>query len=199
MTSASPSLFKNYPFRLILASASPRRRELLSSLGFSFTSTSLDVDESAWPADLRGEDIALYLAKLKAGAYNKTLQNDEILITADTIVWCENKIYNKPVDFEDGKRMLRSLSGKMHQVFTAVCLRGSSKTISFYDESRVFFKELSDAEIEFYLTEYKPFDKAGAYGVQDWLGYTGIERIEGSFYNVMGLPVKQLYEQLMGF
>ncbi len=120
MTSASPSLFKNYPFRLILASASPRRRELLSSLGFSFTSTSLDVDESAWPADLRGEDIALYLAKLKAGAYNKTLQNDEILITADTIVWCENKIYNKPVDFEDGKRMLRSLSGKMHQVFTAV-------------------------------------------------------------------------------
>jgi septum formation protein len=199
MSSASPSFFKNYPFKLILASASPRRRELLSSLGFSFTRTSLDVDESGWPSELKAQEIALYLAKLKAGAYKEALKEDEILITADTIVWCENKIYNKPVDFEDGKRMLRSLSGKMHQVFTAVCLRGREKTISFYDESRVYFKELSDAEIEFYLTEYKPFDKAGAYGVQDWLGYTGIEKIEGSFYNVMGLPVKPLYEQLMAF
>src|SRR4051812_35855950 len=108
MTVVSTKFFKNFPYSLILASASPRRRELLTSLGFSYTGTSLDVDESGWPADLKAQDIALYLAKLKAGAYKKELQANEILITADTIVWCENKIYNKPVDFEDGKRMLRS-------------------------------------------------------------------------------------------
>jgi septum formation protein len=187
-----------FDYELLLGSASPRRRELLSSLGFKFTLVSLDVKEE-WPVDLRGKDIAMYLAKLKAGGFTGKLSGTQVLITADTIVWCQDKIYNKPADFDEGKRMLRSLSGKMHQVFTGVCLTSSDRQVTFYDESKVYFKQLSDEEIEFYLNNFKPYDKAGAYGVQDWLGYIGIDRIDGSFYNVMGLPVKLLYEQLLNF
>jgi septum formation protein len=190
---------KSFPYKLILASASPRRQELLKSLGFSFTVKPVKADEDSWPKHLSAEQIPLWLADLKANSYSESLKPDELLITADTIVWCENEIYNKPVDFQDGSRMLASLSGKMHEVFTAVCLKSASKQRSFCDVSRVYFKTLSEEEIEYYLINYKPYDKAGAYGVQDWLGYTAIERIEGSFYNVMGLPVKLLYEELMKF
>jgi septum formation protein len=190
---------QNFPYTLILGSASPRRQELLSSLGFKFERRPLNVDESEWPADLKAEQIPLYLAEMKAGGYKESIKENEILITADTIVWCEGKVFNKPVDHADGVAMLCALSGKMHEVFTAVCLKGQKKQRSFYDVSKVYFKELSGDEIDYYLTNFKPYDKAGAYGVQDWIGYIAIERIEGSFYNVMGLPVKQLYEELMRF
>ena len=192
------STFKNFPYRLILGSASPRRQELLKGLGFEFSVEPIHADES-FPADLMAEQIPLYLANKKAESYSRALSPDQLLITADTVVWCENKVFNKPEDFEEGKKMLRELSGRMHQVFTAVCLRNSSKKKLFYDESKVFFKPFSDDEIVYYLTHYKPYDKAGAYGVQEWLGYSGITRIEGSFYNVMGLPVQKLYEELLRF
>jgi len=189
---------QSFPYKLILGSASPRRQELLKSLGFSYTLSPVNADEQ-WPQELKGEQISLFLSKLKSDGFNRPLEKNELLITADTIVWCENKVYNKPLDFEDGKKMLASLAGRMHEVFTSVCLRSADKRVSFTDCSKVFFKPLSEAEIEYYLRNFKPYDKAGAYGVQDWLGYVAIEKIEGSFYNVMGLPVKLLYEHLMDF
>jgi septum formation protein len=188
----------NFPYRLILASASPRRKELLGGLGFTFTVRPVHAEE-VWPDDLCGKDIALYLAKLKADSYPDTLLENELLITADTIVWCDDHIYNKPADFDEGKKMLRSLSGRMHEVFTAVCVRSSTKSELFFDATKVWFRELTDDEIEYYLTVHKPYDKAGAYGVQEWIGYVAIDRIEGSFYNVMGLPVRMLYEKIMQF
>jgi septum formation protein len=187
-----------FPYNIILASASPRRKELLSGLGFKFSVKPVHADET-WPNHLRAQQIALYLAELKANAYSEKLGDKELLITSDTIVWCEEKIFNKPKDFEEGKKMLASLSGKMHEVFTAVTLKTNKKQVSFYDASKVYFKPLTDEEIEYYLVNYKPYDKAGGYGVQDWIGYIAIDRIEGSFYNVMGLPVKMVYEELMKF
>ena len=193
---ALSSIIKNYPWRIILGSASPRRQELLKSLGFSFTCQPIAADESIWPDDLKAHEIPLYLAGIKAKAFPGVLSDQDLLITSDTVVWCENRVYNKPADFEDGKKMLRALSGRMHEVFTAVCLKTTKFEIFFYDTSRVFFKNFSDAEIEYYLENYRPYDKAGAYGAQDWLGYTGIEKIEGSFYNVMGLPVSRVVKEL---
>lgn len=192
------NFIKHFPYKIILGSASPRRQELLKSLGFSFTIKPLNVDEDHWPENLKEEGICLYLAERKAGAY-KELKNDELLITSDTIVWCNNKVYNKPKDHEDGVKMLNELKGKKHTVYTAVCLRSAKKTRTFFDQANVYFKDFNQEEIEYYLTNFKPFDKAGAYGVQDWLGYTGIEKIEGSFYNVMGLPVKKLWDELLVF
>jgi septum formation protein len=189
----------NYPYHIILGSASPRRQELLKSLGYKFVTDPIAADESSWPASLKAQEICIYLAELKARSYSKPLKEKDLLITADTIVWCEGKVYNKPVDFEDGKKMLKELGGKMHEVFTAVCLKSAFRQDTFYDGSKVYFKEFSEAEIEYYLDKYKPYDKAGAYGVQEWLGYIGIEKIDGSFYNVMGLPVKKLYEELVSF
>lgn len=192
------SRLNNFTYQLILASASLRRQELLKSLGFSFLKKPINADES-YHEYLKAEEIPLYLAKKKAEAYNEEIKQNEILITADTIVWCNEKALNKPADFDEAKLMLETLSGKMHEVFTGVCLKGANKQIVFYDRSKVYFKKLNSDEIEFYLNNYKPYDKAGAYGVQDWMGYIGIEKIEGSFYNVMGLPVKQLFEELMKF
>ncbi len=189
---------KEFPYQIILGSNSPRRQELLKSLGFTFLNKPINADES-FPADLQAEEICLYLAEKKADAYAEDLQDDEILITADTIVWCEGKVFNKPANFVEGKKMLESLSGKMHEVFTGVCLKSGNKQTTFYDVSKVYFKKLKPEEIEYYLTNYIPYDKAGGYGVQDWLGYIGIDKIEGSFYNVMGLPVKELYEELVKF
>ncbi|MCC6373039.1 MAG: septum formation protein Maf [Bacteroidia bacterium] len=189
---------KNFPYKLILCSASPRRQELLKSLGFKFEVKPTHADES-FPADLRAQEIPLFLAKKKADAYDEEIKENEILITSDTVVWCEGKIFNKPANFNEGKKMLAELAGKMHEVFTAVCLKGASKEVSFYDTSRVYFKKFSTEEIEYYLTNFTPYDKAGGYGVQDWLGYIGIEKIEGSFYNVMGFPVKDVYEELLKF
>lgn len=189
---------KEFPYQLILGSNSPRRQELLKSLGFTFLNKPINADES-FPIDLLAEEIPLYLAEKKADAYADDLKDDEILITADTIVWCEGKVFNKPANFVEGKKMLETLSGKMHEVFTGVCLKSGNKQTTFYDVSKVYFKKLKPEEIEYYLINYTPYDKAGGYGVQDWLGYIGIDKIEGSFYNVMGLPVKELYEELMKF
>lgn len=189
---------KEFPYQIILGSNSPRRQDLLKSLGFKFLNKPINADES-FPNDLQAEEICLYLAEKKADAYEEDLQEDEILITADTIVWCEGKVFNKPTNFVEGKKMLETLSGKMHEVFTGVCLKSGNKQTTFYDVSKVYFKKLKPEEIEYYLTNYSPYDKAGGYGVQDWLGYVGIDKIEGSFYNVMGLPVKELYEELVKF
>ena len=189
---------KEFPYQIILGSNSPRRQELLKSLGFTFLNKPINADES-FPADLQAEEICLYLAEKKADAYEDDLKDDEILITADTIVWCEGKVFNKPANVVEGKKMLETLSGKMHEVFTGICLKSGNKQTTFYDVSKVYFKKLKPEEIEYYLTNYSPYDKAGGYGVQDWLGYIGIDKIEGSFYNVMGLPVKELYEELVKF
>ena len=189
---------KEFPYQIILGSNSPRRQELLKSLGFTFLNKPINADES-FPIDLLAEEIALYLAEKKADAYAEDLKETEILITADTIVWCEGKVFNKPSNFIEGKKMLETLSGKMHEVFTAVCLKSGNKQTTFYDVSKVYFKKLKPEEIEYYLINFTPYDKAGGYGVQDWLGYIAIDKIEGSFYNVMGLPVKELYEELIKF
>lgn len=190
---------KEFPYKLILGSASPRRQELLKSLGFEFRNQPVKVDETLWPKNLEAQEIPIYLAELKADAYEEELKENELLITADTVVWCEGKVFNKPENFAEGKKMLETLSGKMHEVFTAVCLKSANKQTTFYDVSKVYFKKLKTYEIEYYLTNYSPYDKAGGYGVQDWIGYIGIDKIEGSFYNVMGLPVKELYEELIKF
>lgn len=190
---------KQFKYRLILGSASPRRKQLLGDLGFAFHTQAIAADESDWPAELKAEEIALFLAEKKAGAFPRKLENDELLITADTIVWRDNKIYNKPAGYSEARQMLRSLSDGQHDVFTGVCLRSAEKEVTFYGASRVFFRKLDEDEIDYYLENYRPYDKAGAYGVQDWLGYVGIEKIEGSFYNVMGLPVRELYEALLNF
>mgnify|MGYP001077133853 FL=1 len=187
-----------FPYQIILGSNSPRRQELLKSLGFDFLNKPINADET-YPVDLLAEEIPLYLAEKKADAYPDDLKETEILITADTIVWCEGKVFNKPANFVEGKKMLEALSGKMHEVFTGVCLKSENKQTTFYDVSKVYFKKLKPEEIEYYLMNFKPYDKAGSYGVQDWLGYIAIDKIEGSFYNVMGLPVKELYEELIKF
>ena len=185
-------------FNIILGSSSPRRNELLKSLGFDFVINPSNSDED-YPLNLKGHEIPVFLAKKKASSFNGVLTETDLLITADTIVWCEGEIFNKPINFEEGKLMLQTLSGKMHEVFTAVCLKSANKQIIFYDATKVYFKKFTNEEIEYYLNKYKPFDKAGSYGVQEWIGYIGIEKIEGSFYNVMGLPVKKLHEELMKF
>jgi septum formation protein len=194
------TLIKEFPYQIILGSASPRRQELLKSLGFEFLNNPIkNVDETEWPKDLQAQEICIYLAEKKADAYEEELKETEILITADTIVWCEDKVFNKPTNFAEGKKMLETLSGKMHEVFTAVCLKSGNKQTTFFDASKVYFKKLKPEEIEYYLTNFSPYDKAGGYGVQDWIGYIGIDKIEGSFYNVMGLPVKELFEELIKF
>jgi septum formation protein len=199
MSNSVEEVLKNFPYKLILGSASPRRQELLKSLGFEFLNKPIKADESIWPKDLKAQEIPIFLAELKADAYENVLKENELLITADTVVWCEGKVFNKPENFAAGKKMLEELSGKMHEVFTAVCLKSANKQTTFYDVSKVYFKKLKPDEIEYYLTNFSPYDKAGGYGVQDWIGYIGIDKIEGSFYNIMGLPVKELYEELVKF
>ncbi len=184
--------------RIILASQSPRRRALLSDLDIPFSTTSADIDES-FPAHLQREEIPLFLASQKALALEKTLQENDILITADTIVWQGEKAINKPENKEDAIAMIQRLSGNMHEVFTGVQIRSLSQKQSFYSATKVYFSHLDQTEIEYYVEKYQPYDKAGAYGIQEWIGYIGIEKIEGSFYNVMGLPVHQLYQHLKVF
>lgn len=182
--------------KFILASNSPRRRELLSGLGFDFEVRVLPGIDESYPAELQGGDIPLYICRKKADAYARSLQSDELLITADTIVWLDGQVLEKPKDEADACRMLRDLSGKTHQVFTGVCLTTVEKQVSFCACSDVTFSTLTDGEINHYVQHYRPFDKAGAYGIQEWIGYIGVERIEGSFFNVVGLPVQQLYRHL---
>lgn len=188
--------FKKYKF--ILASKSPRRQFLLKELGLDFTIHTKDVDES-FPSELKAAQIPLFLCEKKANAFDGDLHPDTIVITADTIVWVEGQVLNKPENYEDAVRMLRLLSGKMHDVYTGVCLKSKDKMLSFCVLTKVYFKELSDFEIEYYIQNFHPYDKAGAYGAQEWIGYIAVEKIEGSYFNVMGLPVKELYENLLVF
>ncbi len=180
---------------LLLASNSPRRKELLASLGLPFTVKVKEVHE-VFPPSLKREQVAEYLASHKAAAY-KTDLGDEALITADTIVCLNELILNKPKDYEEAVQMLQALSGKVHDVITGVCIMTSAVKIVFHDVTSVYFKALTDAEIAYYVSNFKPYDKAGAYGIQEWIGMVGIEKIEGSYFNVVGLPVQKLYAQLV--
>lgn len=183
-------------YQIILASNSPRRNELMSGLGVDYVVKTLpDVDES-YPDSLQGGDIPEFIACKKAGAYRSILQPGELLITADTIVWLDGKVLGKPQGREGAVEMLRALSGKKHQVFTGVCLTTTEWQKSFTAASDVLFDELSDEEIAYYVDRYQPMDKAGAYGVQEWIGYIGVHSISGSFYNIMGLPIQKLYKVL---
>ncbi len=188
----------NKDIHIILASKSPRRQELIKGLELNFTIRTYEVDET-FPPELKGAGIAVYLADKKANAFPESLKQNEILLTADTIVWLNNTVLNKPEDEADAFRMLKSVCGNRHEVFTGVCLKSADKTISFFDRSEVFCKVLSDEAIQHYIKNYKPFDKAGSYGIQDWFGYTAVEKINGCFYNVMGLPVAKIYEELLAF
>ncbi|MBR1800332.1 MAG: septum formation protein Maf [Bacteroidaceae bacterium] len=183
-------------YKLILASNSPRRRELLAGLGLEFEVRVLSGIDESYPADLSGGDIPLYISREKAAAYRNSLAVDELLITADTIVWLDGKVLEKPTDEADAHRMLRTLSGKTHQVFTGVCLTTTERQVAFSCRTDVTFCTLTDEEIDYYVSHYRPLDKAGAYGVQEWIGYVGVEHIEGSFFNVVGLPVQRLYQAL---
>lgn len=180
--------------KIILASNSPRRRELLSGLGFDYEVRTLQGLDESYPEGLSMEEIPQYISRKKAAAY--TLGADELLITADTIVWLDGEVLGKPVDEEDAKQMLRKLSGKTHQVVTGVTLSWSDQQHSFASVSQVTFAQLTDEEIDYYVTHYHPLDKAGAYGIQEWIGYIGVTSIEGSYFNVMGLPVQRLYTEM---
>ena len=183
-------------YKVVLASASPRRRELLKGLDVQFEVRALpDVDES-FPENLQGGDIPLYISKKKADAYRPFMANDELVITADTIVWHEGVALGKPADEAEAVQMLRSMSGKTHSVFTGVTITTKEQQYSFVAQSDVTFANLSDDEIEYYVAKYSPMDKAGAYGAQEWIGYIGVSNIVGSYFNVMGLPVQRLYSEL---
>ncbi len=185
---------KNY--RIILASNSPRRRELLAGLGISYEVRTLPGIDESYPADLPVEQIAEYIAAEKAAAYQRQMAADELLITADTIVVVAGEVMGKPHDADDARRMLRKLSNCTHQVITGVCLTTVEKQRRFSVITDVTFKALTDAEIDYYITNYRPFDKAGAYGIQEWIGYIGVTGLHGSYFNVMGLPVQRIYMEL---
>ena len=184
-------------YKVILASGSPRRRELMVGLGVNYEVRILpDVDES-YPDTLQGEEIPLYIAKEKADAYIPMMQPDELIITADTIVWLDGEVLGKPRDREDALQMLRTMSGRTHEVFTGVCITTTDWQRSFTAQTEVRFDTLSEDEIIYYVDNFKPMDKAGAYGVQEWIGFIGVENISGSYYNIMGLPVQKLYRELL--
>ena len=186
-------------YRLILASNSPRRKELLAGLGLEYEVRTLpDVDES-YPESLQGGDIPLYISRMKADAYKPMLQPDELMITADTIVWMDGMVLGKPRNKLGAIEMLRQLSGGVHFVYTGVSITTQTRQDSFYVATEVRFANLADEEIEYYVDTYQPMDKAGAYGVQEWIGYIGVENIQGSYFNVMGLPVQRLYTELKKF
>lgn len=183
-------------YKVILASNSPRRKELLAGLGVDYEVRTLpDVDES-YPETLKGADIPLFIAKEKADAYLGMMQPDELMITADTIVWLDGKVLGKPRDRREALQMLRDMSGRTHEVFTGVCITTTEWQRSFTAQTEVRFSPLSEEEITYYVEKYKPMDKAGAYGVQEWIGFIGVENISGSYYNIMGLPVQKLYREL---
>lgn len=183
-------------YKIVLASASPRRRELLAGLDVPFEVRTLPGVDESFPASLQGGDIPLYISEKKADAYQLLMGEDELVITADTIVWLDGKPLGKPRDEEEARRMLANMSGKTHSVFTGVTVMTKSVRRSFVAQSRVEFSRLSPEEIDYYIAKYRPMDKAGSYGVQEWIGYIGISGIEGSYFNVMGLPVHRLYNEL---
>ena len=186
-------------YKIILASNSPRRKELLAGLDVDFEVKVLKNIDESYPTDLPTKDIAGYISKKKATAYLETMADDELVITADTIVVLGDEVMGKPKDAADAHRMLRELSGRMHQVITGVTLTTKERQMSFSVETDVTFKELSDAEIDYYVRTYQPMDKAGSYGIQEWIGYIGVTALKGSYFNVMGLPVQRIYEALKTF
>ena len=183
-------------YRILLASNSPRRRELLGGLGLSYEVVSLPEIDESYPASLQGAEIPAYIATQKAKAYQDWMTADTLLITADTLVWLEGKVYGKPADAQEARQMLKELSGKTHTVITGMAITAHNKQKTFAVESYVTFAPLDDAEIDYYVNHYRPYDKAGAYGIQEWIGYIGVTALEGSYFNVMGLPVQRLYQEL---
>ncbi len=182
-------------YQIILGSNSPRRKDLLQALNLSFQVIPIDVDESL-SNDIKGTEAAIYLAEKKAAGYCHPTTDDYLLITADTIVVVGDVILGKPADKEEAKAILKALSGKTHQVITGVCIKTKEQQNSFSTTTEVKFSILTDAEIAYYIDNYRPYDKAGSYGVQEWIGFIGVEYISGSYYNVMGLPIQKLYQEL---
>ena len=185
-------------YTIILASKSPRRKQLLEELGISFKIESKEVEE-IFPDQLAVNQVPEYLAKLKATPFNNSIDNNTLVITSDTIVCVDDEILGKPVDYDEAFLMLNQLSGRSHQVMTGVHLLSAAKSVSFTSITTVYFKALSKEEIDYYITNYHPYDKAGAYGIQEWIGHIAVEQINGSYFNVMGLPVQRLYEELRKF
>lgn len=186
-------------YHIVLASNSPRRKELLSGLGIPFEVRTLqDIDET-YPNNLWGEEIPLYISRAKAEAYRKDMAEDELIITADTIVYVDGEVLGKPKDKADAVRMFHRMSGEVHQVITGICIFTREKTVQFASTTIVTFAQLTEEEINYYIDHYHPYDKAGAYGIQEWIGYVGIKGIHGSFFNVVGLPVQRLYTALKEF
>lgn len=186
-------------YKIILASNSPRRRELLKGLDLKFEVKTIEGIDESYPDTLKGEEIPLYIARKKGEAYAAMAVGKTMVITADTVVCVDSEVLGKPLNREDAIRMLRTLSGRKHLVITGVCIKTQEKEVVFSSVSEVTFAKLSQQEIEYYVDNYKPMDKAGAYGIQEWIGYVGVEHISGSFYNIMGLPVQRLYTELKKF
>ena len=183
-------------YKIVLCSNSPRRKELLKGLGLNFQTRIIDGIDESYDKSLPGEDIAKMISEKKAESYKATMSSDELIITADTIVYVDGEVLGKPQNKIDAARMLKMISGKCHDVITGVCLLTSNKRISFSVKTKVSFAQITDDEILFYIENYKPYDKAGAYGIQEWIGYIGVDSIQGSYFNVMGLPVQRLYSEL---
>lgn len=186
-------------YKIILASNSPRRRELLAGLGIEFEVRVLPGIDESYPASMPAEETAEYIAGKKAAAYRQVMADDELVITADTVVIVGDEVLGKPADTQMAAQMLRKLSGRTHQVMTGVCITTSEQTVSFSVKTDVTFKQLAEDEIEYYIKKYQPLDKAGAYGIQEWIGYIGCTGLNGSYYNVMGLPVQRIYTELQRF
>ena len=186
-------------YRIILASNSPRRKELLSGLDLDYEVKVLPDIEEYYPENLPTAEIPVYIAAEKATAYQSLMADNDLIITADTVVVLGDEVLGKPTDLDDARRMLRELSGKTHQVITGVCLMSREKQRQFAVTTDVTFKELTDEEIDYYVDKYQPLDKAGAYGIQEWIGYIGVTGLNGSYFNVMGLPVQRIYKELKVF
>jgi septum formation protein len=185
-------------FKIILASRSPRRQQLLRDLGLKFDVVIREYIET-YPEGLNGEEIARYVAHEKAVSFRNDISDNEIVIAADTIVWCNNRVLGKPVDLEDAIHILKEISGNIHEVITGVTIFSLSKELTFFDSTKVTFEALSEEEICYYVDEFKPYDKAGAYGIQEWIGLIACSHINGSYFNVVGLPVQKLYKELQKF
>lgn len=190
---------KSGNIRIILGSASPRRKELLAGLGISFEVDTQNNFKEVFPEDTPQENIPEILSEGKSYGYHRELEENEVLITSDTLVLCEGRVMGKPKDRDEAYDMLKLLSGRSHKVITAITLRNPSRTSTLSDTAIVHFKELTDNEIYHYIDAYRPYDKAGAYGIQEWIGYIGIDRIEGSFFTIMGFPVHLVYQELQKF
>jgi septum formation protein len=184
--------------RIILASRSPRRQQLLRDLGLKFEVVEKEYPET-FPPGLTGDEIARYVAHSKADSFRNEIAENEIVITADTIVWCKDKVLGKPLDYEDAVRILKEISGNTHEVITGVSIFSSEKEVTFSVSTKVTFETLSEEEIKFYIDKFRPYDKAGAYGIQEWIGIIACSHIDGSYFNVVGLPVQRLYKELQNF